>query len=88
MEQYLPLLTSALIVPGLMWLKNKIKKDVPILWLLLSIGTSIGASWGAGEALGISPEAVDLNTTLAPALTLLLHSLKKTKDKLAEVKPE
>lgn len=75
--QYLPLLTSVLIVPGIGWLKTKIKRDVPALYLLISVLTSVGASMGAGEALGISPEAIDLNQTLAPLLTLLLHSFQK-----------
>jgi hypothetical protein len=87
MESYLPLILNVLIVPGLSWLKNKIQKDIPILWLVISLVTSVGVSWGAGQVIGVPEQQVDLNLALAPLVTLLTHSLKKTKDKVTEVKP-
>ena len=85
--QYSPMVLSLLVVPGIKYLKTKLQKDWPVLYLLLSIGTSAGLAMGGSALVGADEAATQLNETLMPAITLLIHSIGKTKKKVTEVKP-
>ena len=82
--QHSPMVLSLLVVPAIKWLKGKIQKDLPVLYLLISIGTSVGLAVGGSALVGADEAATNLNETLMPAITLLIHSVIKTKKKVSQ----
>lgn len=84
LQAHWPIVSSALIVPGLKKLKAKIQLDWPLLWWVVSIGTSIGLALGGSELVGASEATAQLNAVLTALMTQLIHTGQKTKKKLKE----
>lgn len=81
---HLPIISSALIVPMIRKLKNKIKSDLPIVWWGISIVTSIGLALGGSELVGASEATAQLNAVMTALLTQAIHTGQKTAKKLKE----
>ena len=79
---HLPIISSIIIVPLIRKLKNKIKLDWPIVWWGISIATSIGLALGGSELVGASEATAQLNAVMTAALTQLIHTGQKTREKL------
>lgn len=82
LQAHWPILSAALIVPGLKKLKNKIKADLPIVWWLVSVTTSIGLALGGSELVGADQATAQLNAVMTAALTQIIHTTQKTKKKM------
>lgn len=82
LQAHWPIIFSALIVPGLKKLKNKIQLDWPILWWVISVGTSMGLALGGSELVGADAGTAQLNAVMTAALTQIIHSSQKTKVKI------
>ena len=82
LQAHLPIISSVIIVPLIRKLKRKIKLDWPILWWVVTVGTSIGLALGGSELVGASEATAQLNAVMTAALTQLIHTGQKTREKL------
>ena len=82
LEAHWPIISSVIIVPLIRKLKRKIKLDWPILWWVVTVGTSIGLALGGSELVGASEATAQLNAVMTAALTQLIHTGQKTREKL------
>ena len=82
LEAHWPIISSVIIVPLIRKLKRKIKLDWPILWWVVTVGTSIGLALGGSELVGASEATAQLNAVMTAALTQLIHTGQKTRGKL------
>jgi hypothetical protein len=81
LKAHWPIISSVIIVPLLKRVKNKIKLDWPILWWVVSVGTSIGLALGGSEIVGADAATANLNAVMTALLTQLIHTAQKTKKK-------
>ena len=83
-QAHWPIISSAIIVPLIRRLKQKIKADLPIVWWVVSIGTSIGLALGGSELVGADAATANLNAVMTVLLTQIIHTGQKTSKKLKE----
>ena len=82
LEAHLPIISSAIIVPLIGKLKRKIKADIPLLWWIVSVGTSIGLALGGSELVGADAATANLNAVMTALLTQLIHIVGKSRKKM------
>jgi len=81
LQAHWPIISSVIIVPLLRKIKRKIKLDWPILWWVISVGTSVGLALGGSELVGADAATANLNAVATALLTQLIHTIGKTKTK-------
>ena len=81
LQAHWPIISSVIIVPLLIRIKRKIKRDIPLLWWVVSVSASVlPVLVGSGLA-GADAATANLNAVMTALLTQLIHTVGKTKTK-------
>ena len=81
-QAHWPIISSVIIVPLIRKLKNKIQLDWPLLWWVVSVGTSVGLALGGSELVGADAATANLNAVMTALLTQLIHTVGKSRKKM------
>ena len=82
LQAHWPIISSVIIVPLIGKLKRKIKLDWPIVWWVVSVGTSVGLALGGSELVGADAATANLNAVMTALLTQLIHTVGKSRKKM------
>jgi len=84
LTQYWPVLSAALIVPIVDWLKGRLPDDWPIRSYAISLILSVLVAWGAAAIFAPETPLKDIILWVlgTQAAAQGIHAVKKTKDKV------
>ena len=83
-EQYWPVITGAITIPAIVYLKKLWTDDVPFVWAIVSILLNAGLAYGANALFGLGMDSAALAPYIMGGVvtSTVGHSLVKTRDKL------